>query len=345
MAQEVCGLASVQYNRMHSDGFESSAGSTAASVAGAVTGKNEESVVEPRARPITSADLGKPLGYAAKIALGVAPSIAISFPTEGASLPSRTFEIRGTFTGPVNTGVAVNGSPARTFGNQWVAAPIRPAAGPFTITVVATAFDGLTANASRNVSVGNDAPKIELLAKQPGNIAPAVIGFGLRFGGVVFGNVQIDFNGDSVNDYDGPLAGIPTSYTYAVAGVYTARANVVVDGAATTSETSVVMVDVVGQRERACAVYGELRTALAANNLEASLQAFTTHQQEALRPFFTALGSNRAVFSTRLGTIANGVIGLDGAELTTLRIEAGLPVGYPLGVAAGSDGVWRITSF
>ncbi len=32
-AQEICGLASVQYNLMHSDGFESSSGTTAASIA------------------------------------------------------------------------------------------------------------------------------------------------------------------------------------------------------------------------------------------------------------------------------------------------------------------------
>ena len=119
----------------------------------------------------------------------------------------------------------------------------------------------------------------------------------------------------------------------------------VVDSVPSVSEVSVVMVDVVTQRERACAVYGALRTALAANDLEASLRPFTTHQQEALRPIVTALGSNRAVFAARLGTIANGVIGLHGAELTILRTEEGLPVAYPLGIAAGADGVWRITSF
>jgi hypothetical protein len=88
-----------------------------------------------------------------------------------------------------------------------------------------------------------------------------------------------------------------------------------------------------------------LRSALAADNLEGSVRAFITHQQEAVRPFLIALSTNRPVFATRLGTIANGVIGLDGAELTTLRIEEGLPVGYTLGIAADEDGVWRITSF
>ncbi|MDZ4813071.1 MAG: hypothetical protein SGI99_10725 [Pseudomonadota bacterium] len=343
-AQEICGLASVQYNLMHSDGFESSSGTTAASIATTV-GVSAAPEAKAESWPQASISLGRPLGYAPRIVKGVAPTITFVSPSDGATLPGRTFEIRGTFTGPINTGVSINGSPARTFGTQWVAMPIRPPAGPFVITAVATAYDGMTANASRNVTVGNTVPLIELLPKQPGNIAPAVIGFTLRFGGVVTGNVQIDFNGDSVNEYDGPQSGVPSSYTYATPGVYTARAQAIVETLSVSSEANLVIADVIVQRERACAVYGALRTALAAGELEASLQAFTNHQQEALRPFFTSLGINRSVFATRLGTIANGLIGLDSAKLRTLRIEAGLPVAYPLEIAASEDGVWRIASF
>ncbi len=276
---------------------------------------------------------------------GVAPTITIVSPSDGATLPGRTFEIRGTFTGPINTGVSINGSPARTFGTQWVATPIRPPAGLFAISAVATTYDGMTANASRNVTVGNTAPLIELLPKQPGNIAPAVIGFTLRFGGVVTGNVQIDFNGDSVNEYDGPLSGVPKKHTYPTPGFYTGRATAVVDAMVSTSEVAIVIADVVLQRERACSVCGELRSALAASDLEASLRSFTTHQQEAFRPLLTALGSNRPVFATQLGTIANGRIGLDRATLAVLRIEENLPISYPLEVTAGPDGVWRISAF
>jgi hypothetical protein len=344
IGQEICGLASVQYNQMHSDGFEG-AQPTSASASISNTHEMSSAVADTKAALRAPFDLGKPIGYAPKIAKGVAPTITIVVPTNGATLPGRTFEIRGTFTGPINTGVSINGSPARTFGNQWVAAPIRPAAGPFTINAIATAYDGMTASASRNLTVGNAAPAIELLPKQFGNIAPAKIGFGLRITGVVSGNVRIDFNGDSVNDYDGPLATVPTSFAYTVPGAYTARAEALIDSVPSSSEISVVIADVVVQRERACAVYGALREALAADDLEASLRAFVLPKQEAFRPFFTSLGSNRVVFATRLGTIANGLIGLESAELSVLRIESGEPYGYPLGIASGEDGVWRITSF
>ena len=290
-------------------------------------------------------ELGKPMGYAPKIIQGVAPTVAITNPGNAVTTPGRRFEIRGTFTGPINTGVTVNGSPARTYGTQWVATPIRPPAGPFTIDVIAKTFDGLTAMASRNITVGDTAPAIELIAKQPGNIAPAKIGFTLRFGGVVSGNVQIDFNGDSISDYDGPLEALPNSYTYPTAGFYIVQVTATVDSILSTAQAIVVIADVIVQRERACAVYGALRNALAANDLEASVHVFTTQQQEALRPFFTALGSNRAVFATRLGTIANGAIGMDGAKLRVLRLEAGVPVLYPLEVGMGEDGVWRLVSF
>jgi hypothetical protein len=346
-AQEVCGLSNVQYNQMHKDGYEGQGMPAAMAPAGASV-ESTPPLADKRAhsQPVkpTNSELGKALGFAPKIARGVLPTVAITSPLTGATLASRSFEVRGTFTGPLNTGVSVNGAPARTFGNQWVSTPLRPPSGPFTIDVTATAYDGLTANASRNVTVGNAVPKIQLLLKQLGNIMPAKIGFGVRITGELSGSVRVDFNGDSVFDYDGPLATVPSSFYYTTAGVYTARAEATVDTVPSSSEITVVMVDVVTQRERACAVYGALRSALADNDLEESLRAFSVHQQEAMRPIFTALGDNRPVFATRLGTIANGVIGLDGANLTTLKMESGLLVGYPISIGAGSDGVWRTIS-
>jgi len=345
-AQEVCGLANVQFNRMHSDGFESVPGSLAADVATASASTDADADPKAAARPLTTFDLGKALGYAPRIVKGVAPTINIVSPLDAASLPGRGFEVRGTFTGPTNTGITVNGVPARSFGNQWVATQLRPPVGAFTITAQASTFDSLTATATRNINVGSAVPALSLRTTQPGNIAPAAIGFQLKFAfGAIVGNVQIDFDGDGLDDYVGPASAAPTSFAYPTAGFYTARALALVDGNPATADTTVVMADVVAQRQRACAVYGELRAALTANDLEASLATFISHQREALRPFFTALGDNRPVFATRLGTIANGLIGIDDAALTTLSIENGEPVGTQLNIAADSDGVWRISSF
>ncbi len=369
-AQEICGLESVQYDRIDSNGIESSAGSAAANVAAIEVEGNAVTDGSAQVPPREPTDLGKPIGYAPKMVKGRVPTITIVSPSEGAVLPSGTFEFRGTFTGPINTGVSVNGSPARAFGNQWVAMLFYPTAGPFEVTAVATTFDGLTATTSRSIAVADGAPVLSLRSNQPGNIAPASIGFGVRVRGSIVGNVQIDFDGDGDSDYDGPLSEAPKNYTYTSPGFYTVRATAVVgaeiekptrlqrqlpsadpvpkaigEGIASSSEITIVIADVVVQRERACAVYGALRAALAANDLEASLLTLTSHHREAMRPFFTALGNNRPVFATRLGTIANGVIGLDSAQLTTLRIEKGSPIGTQLGVAADIDGVWRISSF
>lgn len=341
-SQEVCGLASVQYNRLHSDGFESLQDVLAKSS----RRTTEAAIPKDSRQSVSKEDLGKPLGYAPKIAKGVAPTVSIVIPGDGASVPGRTFEVRGTFTGPVNTGISVNGSPALTYGNQWVSVPLRPESGSFQISVTATTLDGSTATDIHNVTIGAVTPDIELLPKQLGNIAPADIGFRFRSGnGVVLGNVQVDFDGNGTDEYDGPASGIPSSFHYGAPGLYTARAKALISGNLITTERTVLIADVVVQRERACAVYGELRASLAANDLEAALRTFDQSKREAMRPFFTALGSNRPIFATRLGTIANGVIGVDSASLVTLRIEGGEPIGYPISFISGADGVWRITSF
>jgi len=214
------------------------------------------------------------------------------------------------------------------------------------IDAVAHGFDGQSAAASRTVDLGSAEPALELRPAAPGDLAPATIGFRLGFPfGALLTNLRIDFDGDGFDDYSGPLATAPTSFLYANPGFYTARAQADVDGSPATAEATVVIADVIANRLRACAVYGELRAALTANDLEATLLTFIPHQREALRPFFTALGDNRPVFATRLGTIANGLIGTDQVTLTTLVIENGEPIGTQLNIAADGDGVWRIGSF
>jgi len=345
IAQEVCGLASVQYNRMHGDGFESSSGAQALAESSVKpVDKKLEVDLTPSARK--HLQLGNALGYAPRIIAGIAPTITIAFPASGASFSGQNFEVRGTFTGPVNTGISVNGSPALTFGNQWVSLPIHAPVGSFEISATATTFDAMSANATRMITVGNAPPEIELVPKQAGNIAPATIGFTFRVAsGLVIETVQVDFNGDGNNDYVGPLSGMPTTYHYTAPGLYTAKIIAVTPGGQSIHERSVLIADVVTLRERACSVYGALRASLAANDLEATLNTFIEFKREAQRPFFTALGSNRSVFATRLGTIANGVVGMDSAQLITLRIEGGQPIGYPVSFAAEATGVWRIASF
>jgi len=80
-----------------------------------------------------------------------------------------------------------------------VATQLRPPVGAFTITAQASTFDSLTATATRNINVGSAVPALSLRTTQPGNIAPAAIGFQLKFAfGAIVGNVQIDFDGDEV---------------------------------------------------------------------------------------------------------------------------------------------------
>ena len=88
-AQEICGLASVQYNLMHGDGFESASGSSAASVASDAAGDGAAPDAKTKVPARTAFDLGKPLGYAPKIVQGVAPTLTIVSPSDGATLPGR----------------------------------------------------------------------------------------------------------------------------------------------------------------------------------------------------------------------------------------------------------------
>lgn len=74
-------------------------------------------------------------------------SVTIDSPEEGSSSPGDIVDVVGTFTGPVNTGITINGIPAKTVNGRFMVPNVRlPKAG--TIEAVATTLPGLTATAS-----------------------------------------------------------------------------------------------------------------------------------------------------------------------------------------------------
>lgn len=285
---------------------------------------------------------------APKIQLGVAPTVSITAPTEGATLPNRRLQVRGTYTGPANTGISVNGAPAYAQNGNFISAVLTLPAGGTAIEVKATTFDNLTATATRNVSATDALPSVELVSSQPAQFAGKKMAFSLgNPTGLTIDQVSIDFNGDSVNEYSGPPANAPKSFTYAAPGIYRTHIS------ASTSNPSgnysedryVSVFELSQQRQLVCAVYGAFRDALTSNDLNATLGVFPANRREVLTPFFTALGNNKPVFATRLGTLAQGTIGFDTAEVTALSIEGGEPIGYSVRFARDANGVWRLDDF
>ena len=83
---------------------------------------------------------------------------------------------------------------------------------------------------------------------------------------------------------------------------------------------------------------------MTATDAPGALNAFHVKQQQKFGKLFTALGANMPIAAGRLGTIANGIIGANDAEMILVIDQSGQINRYPLHLSPDEAGVWRSDS-
>jgi len=96
-----------------------------------------------------------------------------------------------------------------------------------------------------------------------------------------------------------------------------------------------------------CKEFERFRSLLAGQQYTAALQVFNADARPNYQAFIEGLGSNGAIVANGLGSIVEGTIAQDAAELILARPIPGDPGrfrSYPLQFSRDSDGVWRISA-
>jgi hypothetical protein len=334
-AQEICGLTGVGYTNLFKNGFEVLLATTA----------NRVKASDKNAPAKSNIDLGLPMGMA-PIPNGGSPTIVITDPPADGVITGKRLQVRGSITGPVNTGVAINGVPAYIQGNQFVSRTLTLPVGNTILIATATTMDGASATTSRTVTTSAESA-LQFKSQKVAEFSNKVAKFDLQVGGAIsVQSITADFNGDGTPEFSGSNpALVPRVFQYTSPGIYTAEIKIVTmpPGSQTiVAKTIVGAIDIVSLRTQACSVYGALRTRIAANDVAGAVNVFPQENRPPYTAFLNDLGANRPIFAGRLGTIATGLLSLDDANLTLITIENGQPNGYRLRVAQGRDGVWRI---
>jgi len=279
------------------------------------------------------------------------PTITITFPAAGQTLASTTTPVTGTFTGPADTGVVVNGVLAYTSGTSFLVPDVPLASGSNTLQAVATTLPGATAQSSVSVTQGGTIGSVALTSTSLTGFAP----FATVFSPVITGNVaisqlKIDFDGNGIDDVVTTSPTTPLPHTYATPGLYTARLTIV-DNTTTPNPTTYVVYqrvlaqDNVELRETLCSVYGYLRTNLSAANVTSAVLAFDPDRRAHYQNLFGSISNaNLPVAASRLGTIANGLISTDYAQLKVVKTFQGTTASFPMNFSRDDSGVWRIDS-
>lgn len=277
-------------------------------------------------------------------------SVAITSPLPGAATGESSVDVSGTFTGPTNTGIVINGVVAATNNGQFLASGIPLQAGSNTLTATATKLDGTTATAFVTVTQSGTTSPLSLQASGVTGYAPIKPSFTLAVGTLPnngqLQSLTVDFNGDNINEFTGTsLTGIPSSYTYTQPGMYVAHARLIDTNNVTYDAYRRVLVeDLAVQRGMLCDIHQYVKAQLMAQNATQASLAYQSVNRSNYYNLFAVLGTNMPAAAQKLGTIVNGVMGNGFAEMLLVRDNANQTrSGFPLRITQGADGVWRIS--
>ncbi len=276
-------------------------------------------------------------------------SVTVVSPIAASTVNGRSVDVTGTFQGPVNTGITVNGVVAATANGQFLAVAVPIETGTNTLDVIATTMTGSTATESVTIQANADpAPLVIEAVDLVGQVGlgpfQAVFRVDLDHlpGGVTVSNIGLDLNGDGLAEYRGAtLDGAPNAYTFPRPGLY--RARVDINQGDIVAYRYILVRDRVAQRSMLCDIFGYLRGRLAARDLVSAANAFHPDRRTEYLDVLTTLGAQMPLFAERLGTVVDGQFTGSMADLTLVRDQNDeTRSGYPLRLMQGPDGVWRI---
>lgn len=299
--------------------------------------------IEP---PPTSGDLGPALATVDAPTPGQPPVLTITSPAAGSTQSGR-IQIKGTVVGPINTGVTVDGVRAYVHNGVFISHPVllTSASSSVTLTAKATTIDGLMTTASRTFELALP-PPVALETSTIAGFVPFPVQYVFTNSpGIAVTSVAIDFESDGTIDHtSASIEGIPVK-TYTTPGHYIATSTVTLaNQSQIVTRREVVALSVGDQRASICAAYGYLRSRLAAQDIPGAGKVFAPSLRDRLIPAFQATGNRLPQVAEKLGTIADGIIGLDTAEITAVKqTNTGLR-GFPISFGKDENGVWRINS-
>ena len=280
-----------------------------------------------------------------RITLTSGVRFTVTSPQDGASVAGSQVAVMGTFEGPANMGVSINGIVASTFGNRFVAIiPVDPGANA--VTVAARTQDGATASVSLTVMAGA-APPVELEITPRCGIAPFTVEVRVpTIADRISAQTQIDFDGDGVVDQT--LYGFETSAThnYAVPGIYNARITLNDYAGGFYTWTIPVVVQRVQDIDRKLQeIITGMIMRLRTGDIEGALLAYDEGIVERYRDIFLEIGADLPAVAEQLGAIVDGTIFGTFAEYAMVRDTPAGRRAFLVYLVLGQDGVWRIRQF
>jgi hypothetical protein len=256
-----------------------------------------------------------------------------------------TVNIAGTYTGPADTGIAVNGKPASLVNGQFFLNNLPLTLGTNTINIIATTAGGLWT--SEVLTINSLGPSALVLTASPTDtgIAPLTMNFHYQFqgNGATVQTLKMSYLGNGTDDVVTSDPNTILSHTYTDPGTYPAMLTIIDSNGQQHQAllpVSVQDMSIIGASIRK--TWGDLGIALAKGNRAAAMNYLDYTAQQKYEPIFDVLLPNMpgivGSFSQPLGiSISNGY-----AQFTIVRVINGHAEVFFVYFVLGEDGVWRL---
>jgi glucodextranase-like protein len=267
-----------------------------------------------------------------------APALTIVSPANGATVNGDSVLVRGTFTGPTNSGISVNEQIAALGGGGNFSAVVPIAPGANTITATVTSPGGSTSTRSVTVNANGTFTLVKATADRTAGLAPLAVTFTIE--NPTASNVPLTFDGAGIGTLPaGATASFAVTYP---AGVFTASIGVTEPGGTFTQSFVIQSFDVRSRDAFFQAIFAGVKTNLAAGNIEGALVYFSPGVRDHYRTVLNNIAASLPALFGSFPPIRPTAMSDTDAEYFVVQTEGGRRYGYRIYFALGGDGVWRL---
>lgn len=275
--------------------------------------------------------------------------ILIASPTDGATINGNSVTVTGSVSNAagVETGITINGMAAALYNNQFTVNSVPLTSGPNTITVTATDVKGATATKSITVNAEVPANFIKLSAYPESGVQPMNVFFVVsqQLSNPIV-NYQIDFDGDGVIDYEGPVFN-NVNFTYTTEGIYHPGLTVTDSAGNIYTGSTTVTVQFRSRLEILLKTKWEaMKAALQAGDVDTAISYIIAGNQSQYKAIFAGMDSAtiNQIFSG-ISTIEVAKVYGNVASCGAIRNETRGVYSYPLVFVQDPNGIWKILEF
>ncbi|EDN68259.1 secreted protein [Beggiatoa sp. PS] len=150
--------------------------------------------------------------------------LQITSPIQNESVAENRILVEGTYEGPSNTGITINGISALVNEGRFIANNVPLETGENTLTATLTTREGETTTHSISITSQGTPSLLTLSASPSGGLAPLSVTFEYSLNtDTRLSNLVIDFEGDGTNDFTTRSSSATIQYNYHTPGIYVAK--------------------------------------------------------------------------------------------------------------------------